>query len=130
MKEYMKKIIITLGILFAAVAISTAQEKGIIADVLRNSIEHKVESMQKLIGFDDEIALELKELELKELELKYLLDVQKAETCFLCNTSRRIKKLQSAREDKLQEILPRDQYIKYHSIENNLLNKDNQLWLR
>jgi hypothetical protein len=125
MKEYMKKIIITLGILFAAVAISTAQEKGIIADVLRNSIEHKVESMQKLIGFDDEIALEL-----KELELKYLLDVQKAETCFLCNTSRRIKKLQSAREDKLQEILPRDQYIKYHSIENNLLNKDNQLWLR
>ena len=125
MKEYMKKIIITLGILFAAVAISTAQEKGIIADVLRNSIEHKVESMQKLIGFDDEIALEL-----KELELKYLLDVQKAETCFLCNTSRRIKKLQSAREDKLQEILPRDQYIKYHSIENNLLNEDNQLWLR
>lgn len=125
MKEYMKKIIITLGILFAAVAISTAQEKGIIADVLRNSIEHKVESMQKLIGFDDEIALEL-----KELELKYLLDVQKAETCFLCNTSRRIKKLQSAREDKLQEILPRNQYIKYHSIENNLLNKDNQLWLR
>jgi hypothetical protein len=125
MKEYMKKIIITLGILFAAVAISTAQEKGIIADVLRNSIEHKVESMQKLIGFDDEIALEL-----KELELKYLLDVQKAEICFLCNTSRRIKKLQSAREDKLQEILPRDQYIKYHSIENNLLNKDNQLWLR
>lgn len=125
MKEYMKKIIITLGILFAAVAISTAQEKGVIADVLRNSIEHKVESMQKLIGFDDEIALEL-----KELELKYLLDVQKAETCFLCNTSRRIKKLQSAREDKLQEILPRDQYIKYHSIENNLLNKDNQLWLR
>ena len=125
MKEYMKKIIITLGILFAAVAISTAQEKGIIADVLRNSVDHKVESMQKLIGFDDEI-----ELELKELELKYLFDVQKAETCFLCNTSKRIKKLQSAREDKLQEILPRDQYIKYHSIENNLLNEDNQLWLR
>ena len=125
MKEYMKKIIITLGILFAAVAISTAQEKGIIADVLRNSIEHKVESMQKLIGFDDEIALEL-----KELELKYLLDVQKAETCFLCNTSKRIKKLQSAREEKLQDILPRDQYMKYHAIENNLLNEDNQLWLR
>ena len=125
MKEYMKKIIITLGILFAAVAISTAQEKGIIADVLRNSVDHKVESMQKLIGFDDEI-----ELELKELELKYLFDVQKAETCFLCNTSRRIKKLQSAREERLQEILPRDQYVKYHSIENNLLNEDNQLWLR
>ena len=125
MKEYMKKIIITLGILFAAVAISTAQEKGIIAEVLRNSVELKVDSMQEIIGFDDEIALEL-----KELELKYLLDVQKAETCFLCNTSRRIKKLQSAREEKLQDILPRDQYMKYHAIENNLLNEDNQLWLR
>jgi|LFRM01.2.fsa_nt_gb hypothetical protein len=125
MQEYMKKIILTLGILFAAIAISTAQEKGIIAEVLRNSVEQKVDSMQKLIGFEYEIALEL-----KELELKYLFDVQKAETCFLCNTSRRIKKLQSAREDKLQEILPRDQYIKYHSIENNLLNEDNQLWLR
>lgn len=122
----MRKIILTLGILFAAaVSISVAQEKGIIAEVLRKSVEQKVESMQKSIGFDNEIALEL-----KELELKYLLDVQKAETCFLCNTSKRIKKLQSARENKLQELLPRDQYIKYHSIENNLLNEDNQLWLR
>ena len=119
----MKKIILTLGILFAAVAISTAREKGIIADVLRNSVDHKVESMQKLIGFDDEI-----ELELKELELKYLFDVQKAETCFLCNTSRRIKKLQSAREERLQEILPRDQYVKYYSIENDLINIDTPIW--
>ena len=121
----MKKFILTLGILFAvAVSTSTAQEKGIIAEVLRNSVEQKVDSMQKLIGFEDEIALKL-----KELELKYLFDVQKAETCFLCNTSKRIKKLQSAREDKLQDILPRDQYIKYHSIDNKLLNEDNRLWL-
>ena len=122
----MKKIILTLGILFAAaVSISVAQEKGIIAEVLSTSVEQKVDSMQKLIGFEDEIALQL-----KEIELKYLLDVQKAETCFLCRTSKRIKKLQSAREEKLQDILPRDQYMKYHAIENNLLNEDNQLWLR
>lgn len=120
----MKKIILILGILFVAVATSNAQEKGIIAEVFRNSVEQKVDSMQKSIGFDNEIALKL-----KELELKYLFDVQKAETCFLCNTSKRIKKLQSAREVKLQEILPRDQYMKYHSIENNLLNEDNRLWL-
>ena len=123
MQEYMKKIILTLGILFAAIAISTAQEKGIIAEVLRNSVEQKVDSMQKLIGFEYEIALEL-----KELELKYLFDVQKAETCFLCNTSRRIKKLQSAREERLQEILPRDQYVKYYSIENDLINIDTPIW--
>jgi uncharacterized protein (DUF342 family) len=121
----MKKIILTLGILFAVVAISNAQEKGIIADVLRNNVEQKVDSMQILIGFEDEIARKL-----KELELKYLFDVQKAETCLLCNTKKKIKKLQSAREESLQKILPRDQYVKYHSIENNLLNEDNQLWLR
>ncbi|NLD23663.1 MAG: hypothetical protein GX670_05475 [Bacteroidales bacterium] len=119
----MKKIIITLGILFAAVAISTAQEKGIIAEVLRNSVELKVDSMQEIIGFEDKVALKL-----KELELKYLFDVQKAETCFLCNTSKRIKKLQSAREERLQEILPRDQYVKYYSIENDLINIDTPIW--
>lgn len=122
----MNNIIIILGVLFlTTVANSTAQEKGIIEQVLRNSVEQKVNSMQKLIGFEDEKAKQL-----KEIELKYLLDVQKAETCFLCRTSKRIKKLQSAREEKLQDILPRDQYMKYHAIENNLLNEDNQLWLR
>lgn len=119
----MKKIIFTLSLLFVAITICSAQEKGIIEQALRNSVEQKVDSMQKLIGFEDEIALKL-----KELELKYLFDVQKAETCFLCNTSRRIKKLQSAREERLQEILPRDQYVKYYSIENDLINIDTPIW--
>lgn len=121
----MKKIIFTLGLLFVAITISSAQEKGIIEEVLRNSVEHKVDTMQKRIGFEDEIAIQL-----KEMELKYLLDVQKAETCFLCNTSRKIKKLQSNRKDKLQNILSRDQYVKYHALDNNLINENNKLWLR
>lgn len=100
-----------------------AATNGDVEKALKQSVEYKVEKMQKLIGFEDEIALQL-----KEIELKYLLDVQKAETCFLCRTSKRMKKLQSAREDKLQEILPRDQYIKYHSIENNLVDKDVPIW--
>ena len=105
----MKKFILTLGILFAvAVSTSTAQEKGIIAEVLRNSVEQKVDSMQKLIGFEDEIALKL-----KELELKYLFDVQKAEICFLCSSKRRITKLKEARDKQLQEILTRKEYIEY-----------------
>lgn len=121
----MKKIIFTLGLLFVAITISSAQEKGIIEEVLRNSVEHKVDTMQKRIGFEDETAIQL-----KEMELKYLLDVQKAETCFLCNTSRKIKKLQSNRKDKLQNILSRDQYVKYHALDNNLINENNKLWLR
>lgn len=122
----MNNIIIILGVLFlTTVANSTAQEKGIIEQVLRNSVEQKVNSMQKLIGFEDEKAKQL-----KEVELKYLLDVQKAETSFLCRKKRKIKKLQSFREEKLQDILPREQYLKYYSIENDLLNKDNQLWLQ
>lgn len=120
----MKKVILTSVILFTALVVLSAQEKGIIAEVLRNSVEQKVDSMQMIIGFEDEIAKQL-----KELELKYLFGVQKAETCFLCNTKKRIKKLQRTRDEKLQKILPRDLYIKYHSIENNLLNENNRLWL-
>lgn|SRR5690554_4073014 len=121
----MRKIILTSVLIFTALLVSSAQEKGIIAEVLRNSVECKVDSMQELIGFDDDKAKQL-----KDMELQYLLDVQKAETCFLCSTKRRIKKLQSAREERLQEILSRDQYVKYHSIENELLNEDNRLWLQ
>lgn len=121
----MKKFILTLVVLFTVLVVLSAQEKGIIAEVLHNSVEQKVDVMQDQIGFDDEIAIQL-----KNVEFNYLLDVQKVETCFLCNTKRRIKKLQSNREERLQEILPRDKYIKYLSLENNLLNKDNQLWLK
>lgn len=121
----MRKITLIILILAATAAITSAQENGIIKEILRESVDRKVTSMQESIGFDDDKAKQL-----KEMELKYLLDVQKAETCFLCSTKRRIRKLQSAREEKLQQILPRDQYIKYHSIENDLLNEDNRLWLQ
>ncbi len=120
----MRKITLIILIL-ATAAITSAQDNGIIKGILSESVDQKVSSMQKLIGFDDDKAQQL-----KDMELKYLLDVQKAETCFLCSTKRRIRKLQSAREDKLQHILPRDQYIKYHSIENELLNEDNRIWLQ
>ena len=104
----MKKIIFTLGLLFVAITISSAQEKGIIEEALRNSVEHKVDTMQKRIGFEDEIAIQL-----KEMELKYLLDVQKAETCFLCSSKRKIAKLNKTRDNHLQKILTRKQYIEY-----------------
>lgn len=104
----MKKVILISVIIFTVLATSSAQEKGIIAEVLQNSVEQKVDSMQKLIGFKDEIALQL-----KELELKYLFDVQKAETCLICRSKRRIAKLQETRDNQLQKILTHMQYIEY-----------------
>ena len=104
----MKKIILTSVLIFTALLVSSAQEKGIIAEVLRKSVECKVDSMQELIGFDDDKAKQL-----KDMELQYLLDVQKAETCFLCSTKRRIAILKEIRDNHLQEILTRKQYIEY-----------------
>ena len=104
----MRKIILTSVLIFTALLVSSAQEKGIIAEVLRNSVECKVDSMQELIGFDDDKAKQL-----KDMELQYLLDVQKAETCFLCSTKRRVRKLKESRDNYLQKILTRKQYIEY-----------------
>jgi hypothetical protein len=81
--------------------------------------------MQKSIGFDNQKANQL-----KELELNFLLDVQKAETCFLCNSKKKIEKLKKRRDTELQSILSRDEYNKYQTIENNLLNENNRLWLK
>jgi len=121
----MKRIILLLFAFVAFTAVSFAQETGIIADVLRKCAEQKVASMQELINFDNDKAKLL-----KQMELQFLLDVQKAETCFLCNSKRKIEKLQSTRENELQKILSRDEYIKYHSLENDLLNENNRLWLQ
>ncbi len=120
----MKQRILFLIIFAAFIAASSAQSTGIIADVLRKSVEQKVSLMQKLIQFDD-----LQAEQLYELELKFLLDVQKAENCWLCNTKKRIEKLQKGRDEGLQAILERDQYIKYDAIENERIKKQ-PLWAK
>lgn len=121
----MKKLGLLLTVFVAFVAIASAQKTGIIVDVLHKSAEDKVTRMQELIGFDDDKARQL-----NELEFTFLLDVRKAENCCLCNRKRKVERLKTAREEGLQKILSRDEYMKYQSIENELLNKDNPLWLR
>ena len=118
-----KTTFVITALLFFVVSAWAQQEEGIINSVLKKSAEDKVAKMQELIGFDESKAKQL-------LEFKFLLDVQKAENCCLCNKKKRIEKLQAQRELDLQEMLPRDQYIKYHSTENNLLNENNRLWLQ
>ncbi|MGB4438598.1 MAG: hypothetical protein WBJ13_05085 [Sedimentibacter sp.] len=98
------------------------QQPSIIESVLTKSVEEKITYMQELIGFDDGKAQQL-----KQIELSYLLDVNKAERCFLCNKNKRIKKLKYKHDMELQKILERDEYIKYEAIENDRIKK-HPLW--
>ncbi len=118
----MKKLGLLLTALIAIAAIAPAQKTGIIADVLKKSAEEKVARMQEMIGFDDNKARQL-----NELEFTFLLDVQKAENCCLCNRKKRIERLKQKRDQELQRILSRDEYIKYDAVENERIKKQ-PLW--
>mgnify|MGYP006924659027 CR=1 FL=1 len=120
----MKKFIILSTFIFVIIA-SAMTQSSITENVFRESVNRKVLRMQQSIGFDEQKAEQL-----KVLELNYLLDVQKAETCFLCNSKKKIEKLKNKRDEDFQRVLSRDEYIKYLSIENNLINENNRLWLK
>jgi hypothetical protein len=114
----MKKKILLFTALFAFILHVSAQQ-SIVTDVFNQFVETKIERMQKLIEFDDKQAEKL-----KELEVNYLLDVNAAENCFWCRTKKRIKKLNKQRDNDLQLILTREQYIKYNAIDNDLIQKN------
>lgn len=95
-----------------------SQQEGIIADILRESAEQKVITMQRLIAFDDSLVKRL-----TKVEVDFLFDVRKVESCWLCNRKKRIEKLQRKREEELQRILPRNQYLKYRLIEAEAIQK-------
>ena len=120
----MKKFILLSTFIFVIIA-SAMTQSSITENVFRESVNRKVLRMQQSIGFDEQKAERL-----KVLELNYLLDVQKAETGFLCNSKKKIEKLKNKRDEDLQRVLSRDEYIKYLSIENNLINENNRLWLK
>lgn len=120
----MKKWGVVLALLLALTCIASAQETGIIADLLERSAKEKVARMQQLIGFDNDKANQL-----CKLETTFLLEVWKVETCSLCNRKKRVGKLKTKREADLQKILSRDEYIKYQSLENELLNENVPVWL-
>ncbi|HTN68229.1 MAG: hypothetical protein PHO84_09730 [Dysgonamonadaceae bacterium] len=120
----MKNKILLFSALFVFILNASAQE-SVIKDVFEKFVEDKVERMQKLIGFDDNQATEL-----KEVEFNFLLDVNAAENCFWCRTKKRVEKLNKKREEGLQKILTREQYIKYDAIDNDRIRKDPPLRLK
>jgi hypothetical protein len=52
---------------------------------------------------------------------------QKAENCCLCNRKKRIERLKQKRDQELQRILSRDEYIQYDAVENERIKKQ-PLW--
>ena len=118
----MKKRTLLLTALFAFILTASAQ-KSIIKDVFERFVEDKVSSMQKIIDITDSQAAQL-----KELEVNFLVDVNAAENCWWCNSKKRIKKIESKKEQQLKEILSLDQYIKYDALENDKI-KRHPVWL-
>jgi len=119
----MKRNILLITMILAFTTTSNSQT-SITESVFQESVENKVENMQQLIGFDNQTAQQI-----REIELIFLLEVNKAEHCLLCRKQKRIEKLKKSRDEQLQKILPRDQYIKYDTIENERIKKQ-PLWAK
>ena len=119
----MKRNTLLITMILAFITPSFSQT-SITEKVFQESVENKVEEMQQLIGFDNQTAQQI-----REIELIFLLEVNKAEHCLLCRKQKRIEKLKKSRDEQLQKILPRDQYIKYDAIENERIKKQ-PLWAK
>lgn len=114
----MKRIILLATVLMMFVLAVPAQKSTIIKGVLNEYAVQKVDYMQSLIKFTDVQAGQL-----KELELNYLLGVQKVENCKWGNQQKKVDKLKVKKDKQLQEILTREQYLKYDAVERNVIKK-------
>lgn len=114
----MKKISVALFTIFAIVLCVSAQKSNVISEILKNYAIEKVEKMQEFIKFSNENSEKL-----KVIEYQFLLDVQKAENCCMCNSAKKIQMLKSKKYNEIQKILPRDEFLKYDSIEKERIKK-------
>lgn len=112
----MKKTLLLSALFFVFIASAKSEKSTIVYDILNKYVNQKVENIQQIVKFTDAQAEQL-----KKLELNYLLDVQKAENCWLCNSKRKVQKLKLKRNKDLNLILPRDQFIKYDAIERDAI---------
>ena len=110
---------------FIAFILNASAQQSIIKDVFEKFVEDKVTSMQEVIDITDEQAEQL-----KEVELNFLLDVNSAENCWLCKTKKRVRKLKKKREECLQQIVTREQYVKYDVVDNDRINQDTPIQLK
>ncbi|VBB48346.1 exported hypothetical protein [uncultured Paludibacter sp.] len=114
----MKRILLITTTFICFSMFASAQKSTIIKDILKNTAVEKVGYMQRLIKFSDENAKKL-----EKIEYQFLLDVQKAENCCMCNSAKKVEKLKLKKNEAIQKILPRDEYLKYNAIEKERIKK-------
>ena len=114
MKKFLYATVLLLGVSLAA----SAQKSTVIQGILKNTAVEKVASMQQSIHFTDEQAKQL-----VEIEYRFLLDLQKAENCCLCNSAKRVEKLRQKKDEAVQKILTHEQFIKYDAVEKQKIKK-------
>ena len=110
-----KSLLLSLALFGFATAIFAQNPTNIITDALQRSAEAKVQEMQQLIRFDDNQAEQL-----KTMQFQFLLDVRRAENRTF-RSRRNIERLQRERDAALQQILTREQYIRWNAVENNII---------
>ena len=115
MTQMKKNLFLLFALLFVA-ATFAQNPANIISDALQRSAQSKVQEMQQLIRFNDYQANQL-----KTVQFQFLLDVRNAENCTFCNSRRRIERLKQQRDAALQQILTREQYIKWNAVENDII---------
>ena len=110
-----KSLLLSLALFGFAIAIFAQNPTNIIPDALQRSAEAKVQEMQQLIRFDDNQAEQL-----KTMQFQFLLNVRRAENRTF-RSRRNIERLQRERDAALQQILTREQYIRWNAVENNII---------
>ena len=105
----MKRRLYILFTLLAVAGVVAAQKsEDILSQALQIAAKAKVDHMQESIGFSDKQAVEL-----LMIELDFLEGVKKVNRRVLCNKKKRTRQLMRTRDEALQRVLSRSDYIKY-----------------
>lgn len=115
MKLKFSVIVMILILLSACV---TSKETSKLDESIMYKVELKIAKMQELIKFDDTQAEEL-----KKIEFEYLDAIRTCKESSSCSQELTKKKLMAKRDAQLQEILTREQYIKYDAIDGSRIEK-------
>ena len=105
----MKRRLYILFTLLAVAGVVAAQKsEDILSQALQIAAKAKVDHMQESIGFSDKQAVEL-----LMIEIDFLEGVKKVNRRVLCNKKKRTRQLMRTRDEALQRVLSRSDYIKY-----------------
>ncbi len=113
----MKKILFTT-IMIGLCSLLFSQKTAINKEFLKKEVVEKVHKMQSIIKFDN-----AKVNKLVKIEYQYSLQIEKIEKCKSCNKGLKVEKLKHKKNKAIMKLLPRDEYLKYNSIENHLIKK-------